>query len=341
MKRSKSGTPRHKAEPKPAKFKVSWLSLGTAIIFMIGTIITLLPTIANWYSEVDQAKELDTLNSEVRDFSAIALRQEIADAQLYNTTLTGGALVAANERIPLSESTIARASHLEYNDLLKADSRGLMGRIRIPTIGVDLPIYHGTSEETLKIGAGHLEGTALPVGGVGTRSVITAHRGLATSVLFTHLDQVKIGDTFTIEVFGEVLVYKVKTTEVVAPNDSRALYPVPDLDLVTLVTCTPLGVNSHRILVTGERIEPTPAKDLAAAGKPPTIPGFPWWLLILIAVFLVLAAYVWYSGKRPNNPYLAESKILDSEPSRKSEESKHPSATKNAKVARAKGGKGK
>ncbi len=280
---------------------------------MIGAVVTMLPTIANWYSEIGQAKELNILNSEVRDLGAETLKKQIADAQLYNTTLTGGALLAAGERIPLSEATIDRAQHLQYDDLLRADSRGLMGRIKIPSINVDLPIFHGTSDEVLKQGAGHLEGTALPVGGAGTRSVISADRGLASAVLFTHLDQVKVGDTFTIEVFGEVLTYKVISTEVVEPNDSKALYPVPDEDLVTLVTCTPLGINSHRILVTGTRVEPTPKQDLANAGKPPTIPGFPWWMLILGGLVVLLGIYIWISGRRPQAAYLKEEKAVGHE----------------------------
>ncbi|MBX3116543.1 MAG: class C sortase [Cryobacterium sp.] len=313
MKKPGSNRARHKAQSPVAKFRVSWFSLGIATIFLIGAVVTMLPTIANWYSEIGQAKELNILNSEVRDLGAETLKKQIADAQLYNTTLTGGALLAAGERIPLSEATIDRAQHLQYDDLLRADSRGLMGRIKIPSINVDLPIFHGTSDEVLKQGAGHLEGTALPVGGAGTRSVISAHRGLASAVLFTHLDQVKVGDTFTIEVFGEVLTYKVISTEVVEPNDSKALYPVPDEDLVTLVTCTPLGINSHRILVTGERVEPTPKQDLANAGKPPTIPGFPWWMLILGGLVVLLGIYIWISGRRPQASYLKEEKAVGHE----------------------------
>lgn len=313
MKSALRSRPKHRAQAPSRKFKVSWFSLGIASIFFAGAVVTMLPTIANWFSEVGQAKELDVLNSEVRDFGAEALKRQIADAQLYNTTLTGGALVAAGERIPLSEATIDRAQHLEYDELLKADSRGLMARIRIPSINVDLPIFHGTSDEVLKQGAGHLEGTALPVGGTGTRSVISAHRGLATAVLFTHLDQVKVGDTFTIEVFGEVLTYQVIETEVVEPDDSKALYPVPGEDLVTLVTCTPLGINSHRILVTGERVEPTPIQDVRNAGKPPTIPGFPWWLLILVGLVVLLSIYIWISGRRPRAPYLKDAEVASPE----------------------------
>jgi sortase A len=178
-----------------------------------------------------------------------------------------------------------------------------MARIKIPSINVDLPIYHGTGEAVLEHGVGHLEGTALPVGGASTHSVLTGHRGLATAELFTHLDQVKVDDTFTIEVFGEVLSYRVVTTLVVEPSETQSLLPQRDEDLVTLVTCTPLGVNSHRILVTGERIIPTPQADLDAAGESPDIPGFPWWMIVAGAVLATAALYVWLSGRqRPRRP---------------------------------------
>ena len=280
---------------------MQWLSFWTALIFFVGTLVLMAPTIANWFSQVEQAREITVVGDAVRDLGAESLHKAISDAMAYNTTLTGGALVAANERIPQPEGVIADANHLDYNQLLMADSRGLMARIKIPVIGVDLPIYHGTADKTLSEGVGHLEGTALPVGGRGTRSVLTAHRGLATSVLFTHLDVVGVGDTFTIEVFGQVLTYRVVYTEVVAPDDSKALYPEVGRDLVTLVTCTPLGINSHRILVTGERVLPTPAGDLATAGGPPEIPGFPWWIVILAGLVAILTLYVWNAGRPPRN----------------------------------------
>ncbi len=278
------------------------LALVTALVFFTGTAVFLLPTIANWFSQLEQAHAITDLSGEVHDFGADGLAQALAVARAYNATLTGGALVAANERIPVSEADVAAASHLKYDQILAADSRGLMARIKIPVIGVDLPIYHGTADETLKEGVGHLEGTALPVGGVGTRSVLTAHRGLATSELFTNLDKVHIGDSFSVEVFGEVLTYRVTTIEVVAPEDSKALYPDPKRDLVTLVTCTPLGINSHRILVTGERVLPTPVVDVEKAGQGPQIPGFPWWIVILSVEFVLLAGYVWRAGRGPRHP---------------------------------------
>jgi sortase A len=181
--------------------------------------------------------------------------------------------------------------------MLRGDSEGLMARIRIPSINADLPIYHGTSEAVLQRGVGHLEGTALPVGGPSTHAVVTGHRGLATSELFSKLDQVTAGDTFTIEVFGETLAYKVTETLIVEPEDTESLLIQPGKDLMTLVTCTPLGINSHRILVTGERVIPTPEADINAAGEAPDIPGFPWWMITAGGVIIGAGTYVWASGR--------------------------------------------
>ncbi|CAN5414515.1 hypothetical protein BH09ACT4_BH09ACT4_10990 [soil metagenome] len=299
---AEAATRRRHARRARRRWRMPWLAFITALVFFLGTVTFMLPTIANWFSQVEQAHAITDLSGEVHDFGADSLAEALAIARAYNTTLTGGAIVAANERIPIPAADVAAADHLEYDQILAADSRGLMARIKIPVIGVDLPVYHGTDEETLKEGVGHLEGTALPGGGIGTRSVLTAHRGLATSELFTNLDKVQIGDTFTIEVFGEVLTYRVITIEVVEPDDSKALYPDLTRDLVTLVTCTPLGINSHRILVTGERVLPTPTGDVESAGEGPQIPGFPWWIVILSAAFVALSWYVWRAGRVRERP---------------------------------------
>ncbi len=298
-------SPRHVAALR--RWRMPWLALATASFFFLGAVALLLPTIANWFSQVTQAAEISELADEVRDLGAESLHDAIEQAHTYNRTLTGGAIVASGERLPSSSGESVGAGQLVYADMLAADAAGLMARIRIPDIGVDLPVYHGTSDATLNEGVGHLEGTALPVGGESTRSVLTAHRGLATAELFSLLDRVEVGDTFTIETFGEVLTYQVVMTEVVRPEDSKAVYPELGRDLVTLVTCTPLGINSHRILVTGERILPTPAGDLASANGPPTIPGFPWWIFILVAVALILTLYVGFSGRPRRAPREASS----------------------------------
>ncbi|GAB3815921.1 hypothetical protein GCM10028820_14310 [Tessaracoccus terricola] len=164
-------------------------------------------------------------------------------------------------------------------------------------------VYHGTSDETLMMGVGHLEGTALPVGGVGMHSVLTAHRGLASATMFDRLNELGIGDEFSIEVFGEVLSYQVRATQVVQPEDTETLFPEVGSDLVTLVTCTPLGVNSHRILVTAERVTPTPQVVLDSAGAVPVVP-FPWWAVILAGGIVLVAGYLLVT-RRPR-PSLVE-----------------------------------
>lgn len=275
------------------------MSLIIAVGGLVAAGLLLYPSIAAWFSQYAQSQRIDDYSTQIHDLGADTLAGRLAQARQYNAQMVeGGAEIAANERLPLANAPDQGEA---YADQLRADSEGLMARIKIPVIDVDLPIYHGTSEPVLAHGVGHLEGTALPVGGASTHSVLTAHRGLATSELFTHLDRVGVGDTFTIEVFGEVVSYRVIETQVVQPDETESLVPRLGEDLMTLVTCTPLGVNSHRILVTGERIIPTPLDDLENEGKRPEIPTFPWWVVISAGSLVVAGGYVWLSG-RPIRP---------------------------------------
>lgn len=292
--------------PKPsrthprARWRLPKVPFFIAVLCLVGVLILMYPSIAAWYSSVAQSAQLKGYTHDVQQVGPVGRLHALQEAHEYNDALTGGALVAANKRIPEAEGTKLPAQ-FDYNKLLDADPYGLMGRIKIPSIDVDLPIYHGTSDAILAKGVGHLEGTSLPVGGLGTHAVLTGHRGLATSTLFTNLNKVKVGDTFTIIVFGDVLTYRVIDTKVVDPDQTKSLDPVPGKDLVTLVTCTPIGINSQRILVTGERVSPTPQNDLAAAASVPNVPGFAWWAVLLGLAVLVLGAYVWASG-RPRPP---------------------------------------
>ncbi|KNC20172.1 fimbrial protein [Arthrobacter sp. RIT-PI-e] len=273
--------------------------LLVALAIIAGAALLLYPMTAAWFSSVEQSREIDKLTEGINDLGAETLRQRLAEAREYNRNLSGGgAAVAANERLPLADEPRPDNAP-DYSSMLRGDSEGLMARIRIPSIKADLPVYHGTSDAVLERGIGHLEGTALPVGGPSTHSVITGHRGLATSELFTNLNEVTVGDTFTIEVFGETIAYRVIETLVVEPEDTESLLIQPGRDLMTLVTCTPLGINSHRILVTGERVVPTPQADLDAAGDAPDLPGFPWWMVIAGGVIAGAGTYVWISGQPP------------------------------------------
>ncbi|GAA1861499.1 hypothetical protein GCM10009796_24720 [Microbacterium koreense] len=272
------------------------LPVVVAALFVLGAGVLLYPAAASWVNQAQQSAIIGAYSDDVEQLPADGLAEAIAEARDYNERLTGGALVAAGRNIPDAENPDQADG---YSAQLDANGTGLMARIKIPSIAVDLPVYHGTSDAVLLQGVGHLEGTALPVGGLATHSVLTAHRGLADAELFTNLNRVQVDDTFVIEVFGEVLTYRVRGTQVVDPDDTETLFAIPGEDLVTLVTCTPLGINTQRILVTGERVTPTPVDDLEAAGRHPEIPGFPWWAVGLGSVAVAAVAFVVWSARPP------------------------------------------
>lgn len=291
-----SPRPRHAALPATASraWQPNKLTIIIAVIALVGAGVLLYPTTASWVSSYNQSKLIVDYSEQIENVRPSAAEQ-LAMARRYNEALQAGVNVEANANIAVGDGNL-RDETLNYENILSANDQGLMARVKIPTIGVDLPIYHGTSDEVLNRGAGHLEGSHLPIGGADTHSVITAHRGLANAEMFTNLDQVEVGDRFTMEVFGEVLTYEVRETKVVQPDDTDTLRPVAGRDLVTLITCTPLGINSHRILVTGERVTPTPIADVAGAGQAPEIPGFPWWAVLYLVALLVVGAFVWRAG---------------------------------------------
>ena len=271
-------------------------ALAIAALALVGALVFFYPSTAAWLSQYDQSKVVVGLGDASEQTVPAYRNEALAAAHAYNDQLVTGAMLAANTRKPVAEGG-ASSDEALYESLLRGDAQGAMGRLRIDAIDVDLPIYHGTSDETLAKGVGHLQGTSLPVGGPSTHSVLTAHRGLAEATLFDRLDELRIGDTFRIEVFGEVLSYRIIETKVVDPSDTESLFPRYEKDLVTLVTCTPLGINSHRILVTAERITPTPIADLQSAGTSPDIPGVPWWAVGLASAVGVLSLFVWAMGR--------------------------------------------
>ena len=289
--------PDEHAGPDARRWRLQPLTLLPAVLAIAGMLLFAYPTVAAWVTQYNQSKIITTYASDVDSADPDAATQ-LAQAHAYNDALSVGAVLEANTNVPTGVGE-GGDDTLDYDSILDANGAGLMARLRIPTINLDLPVYHGTSDETLLAGLGHLEGTSLPVGGEGTRAVITGHRGLADARMFTDLNQVEVGDTFVIEVFGEVLTYRVFDTKVVEPDETEALRAEQGRDLVTLVTCTPLGINTHRILVTGERVYPTPQEDLDAAGDPPTVPSFPWWAVALAAGFVLVGLYVWRSGYPP------------------------------------------
>lgn len=245
----------------------------------------LYPSAASWFSARIHATQVNGYIHDVAALDDSTAQRLLADAQDYNRILPDGPL-----RDPYvlnadgGQSEIANGEDA-YQDMLGGPSGDVMARIRIPAIDVDLPVFHGTDQATLSRGVGHLYGSSLPVGGTGSHSVLTAHSGLVNSTLFTDLNQLEIGDVFTVTVLDEVLYYSVDQLLTVEPKDTDALRRVAGEDYVTLVTCTPTGVNSHRLLVRAERIPP-PAEstaDRTALADDVTDPGFPWWAVGLAA----------------------------------------------------------
>ncbi|MBO2988889.1 class C sortase [Leucobacter tardus] len=295
----RAGGRRHRAVPR--RWRAPIAPLIIACVALAGLTIWTYPSIASWFSQLDQARVLENAD-EYRDHDAAELRasdrEQIERAHAYNDALQSGARIEANERLPLGGGEIDDDA-LAYRSVLDDGATGLMTRVRIPKIDVDLPTFHGTDDATLLEGLGHLEGTSLPVGGDGTHAVITGHRGLADARMFTDLDRIDVGDTFTLTTFGEVLAYEVIETTVVEPDETESLQAREGRDLVTLVTCTPLGVNSQRILVTAERVFPTPDADREVGLAAPEVPRFPWWAVILGGGIVVAGVYVWRSGLAP------------------------------------------
>ncbi len=278
--------PRSAAQARPAaRRRGSASALAVAAMVMLGVAVLLYPAAASWFSQLEQSARVDAYTDAMEQLGPAGREQELSAARAYNETLTGGALIDPYGQTPLADQRAVVAAYEEQLDLGPAD---VMARVRIPSIGVDLPVYHGTDEATLRKGVGHLLGSALPVGGSGAHSVLTAHRGLPESVLFSDLDRVRVGDVFEVDVYGEALTYEVRDVQVIEPTDTDLLTPVTGRDLVSLVTCTPLGINSHRIIVTGERIA-TPVTQEAG----PMAEGLaaPWWAVGLAAGWGLAAVY--------------------------------------------------
>ena len=231
------------------KKKILILCIAT-IAFLLALGITLYPMISTWYNERHQAEVHIHYQEKVEQVDNTKLIEAKEQAVAYNQTILPG----AQDEDSFSKEALLSASE-NYGSLLNLGGDGIMGYVEIPTIGVTLPIYHGTNNSTLERGVGHLLGSSLPVGGESTHSVLTAHSGMASQKMFSDLDRLKIGDIFFLDVLGEKLAYQVDQIKTVLPYDTTFLQTEIGNDLCTLVTCTPFGVNTHRLLVRGTRIE--------------------------------------------------------------------------------------
>ncbi|MBK7273678.1 MAG: class C sortase [Actinomycetales bacterium] len=230
------------------------------LLMLIGAVVLAYPVVATFYNNYKQSEFAREYAAKVATADPAALNAEFAAATRYNTALNPKLL-----KDPWDEAS--SALNADYRDYLsQLDLLEAMGRIRIPALDVDLPVLHGTSDDTLAKGVGHLFGSSLPVGGPSTHAVLTGHSSLANATLFDHLPDLQVGDKFYIDVLGRTLAYQVDKTSVVLPNQLDDLAVTSGADQVTLVTCTPYAINSHRLLVRGVRVPYTQA-DGSAPGQ--------------------------------------------------------------------------
>ena len=259
-------------------------------VFLLGLGILLYPSVSDYWNSMHQTRAIGAYEDTLSGMTQKDYSEYFAQADAYNaalaslpTPLTGYEVLDTLEEVP------------KYRDVLDVNGMGIMGYIDIDEIGVELPIYHGTDPSVLNVAVGHLEGTSLPVGGVGTHCVLSAHRGLPSARLFTDLDRLKVGDTFTLTVLNRLLTYQVDQVLIVEPDQVEALAIDPNEDYCTLVNCTPYGINTHRLLVRGRRVENAEEKpviyvpaDMVQIDPLVVTPAVAAPMLLVLLIFLLI-----------------------------------------------------
>ena len=275
---------------KQKKARKNWIfTLLLLLIFLAGLSLLLYPTISDYWNSFHQSRAIASYVDTVAELDDDAYQEIWEQAQAYNA-----ALPRDDTRFVPGEEEIAY-----YDTLLNISGNGIMGYLEIPSIEVTLPVYHGTDEAVLQVAVGHIEGSSLPVGGPGTHSVVSGHRGLPSATLLTDLDQLEIGDVFMLHVLDETLTYEVDQIHIVEPDDVSYLAIEEGEDLCTLVTCTPYGINTHRLLVRGHRIE-TQAEAVSISVSADAIQISPMIIAAALAVpvLLILLLWVLFSSSR-------------------------------------------
>lgn len=266
------------------------------LVILLGAGAAAYPLIASINNEHTQSLVQTEYEEKLQQLDTSEIDAALAAAREYNKTIS---------TVQIEDVDKIKADLPPYEDLLNLANNGIMGYIMIPAINIDLPIYHGTTGAAMEKGAGHMVGTSLPVGGIGTHAVISAHSGMASAKLFTDLDKLKLGDMFFITVCNQKLAYEVDNIAVVEPTDIDLIRIDTQQDYVTLLTCTPYGVNTHRLLVRGHRVEM--AEEAIAEVEEKAEPAASTWIekyeqgiLIGVAIFLglLLIALLVYFTKR-------------------------------------------
>lgn len=268
-------------------------NLVTVLIVMVliaGIGILFYPSFSNWYNNLHQSRAIQQYQQAVSEMDPAEYRKMLKDARQYNRRLARTGMLFR----------MTKKEEAEYNSLLNADGTGIMGYIVIPKINIELPVYHGTEDAVLQTSIGHLAGSSLPVGGKSSHSVLTGHRGLPSARLFSDLDQLQEGDTFTVTVLDKTFTYQVDQIRIVLPNDLSNLQIEKGEDYCTLVTCTPYGINTHRLLVRGHRIPNTSgnARIIAEAIRIRPVYVVPFIAIPAAVLALVVLLMKWKQEKK-------------------------------------------
>ena len=282
--------------PDKKKTPLKWrlLTIAPPILLLAGILVLLYPVFATQYNNARQERIASEFSAVAENAGPDAVAESLRRADEYN-------LKASESPILDPWLDAQRPGTAQYQDYLsQLNLNDVMATVKIPSIDVNLPIYHGTDTATLDKGVGHLFGTALPVGGESTHTVLTGHTGLGNATMFDQLTSVKMGDYFYIETAGRHLKYQVTDIRVVLPHETESLNKVEGKDLATLITCTPYGVNTHRLLVTGERV---PMDEDAVAAEAAQVKGSimkPWMIAVLASVVVILgiAGVIWLRSRK-------------------------------------------
>ena len=254
------------------------------VSFFIGLSVLLYPSISSYWNSKTQSEAIVDYESMLSQYKPEDYTAIWAEADAYNKQLA-----------QLNEPLVEHNRLPDYNSILNVGGTGMMGYITVPKISQELPVYHGTSDGVLSVAVGHLQGSSLPVGGENTHCVVSAHRGLPTAVLFTHLDRMEIGDIFYFTILDRTITYEVDQIRIVEPDDASLIQIKDGKDYCTLLTCTPYGINTQRLLVRGHQIDASQTRNLYVANEAYRIEPLVVMPIVALPIIFVLLIYVMFA----------------------------------------------
>ena len=254
------------------------------VSFFIGLSVLLYPSISSYWNSKTQSEAIVDYESMLSQYKPEDYTDIFAEAEEYNKKLH-----------ELDEPLVEHNRLPDYNSILNIGGTGMMGYITIPKISQELPVYHGTSDGVLSVAVGHLQGTSLPIGGENTHCVVSAHRGLPTAVLFTHLDRMEVGDIFYFAILDRTITYEVDQIRIVEPDDTSLIQIKDGKDYCTLLTCTPYGINTQRLLVRGHQVDASQTRNLYIANEAYRIEPLIVMPIVALPIIFVLLIYVMFA----------------------------------------------